>query len=49
MRITKTSLTEKQEEFLYFLYSKKNEKDNNLDRFLYFCLWIECYCLALHY
>jgi len=40
---TKTSLTEKQEEFLYFLYSKKNEKDNNLDRFLYFCLWIECY------
>ena len=25
---TKTSLTEKQEEFLQFLYSKKNEKDN---------------------
>ena len=40
---TKTSLTEKQEEFLQFLYSKKNEKDNILDRFLYFCLWIGCY------
>ena len=40
---TKTSLTEKQEEFLHFLYSKKNEKDNNLDRFFYFCLWIGCY------
>ena len=38
---TITSLTEKQEEFLFFLYSKKNADDNNiLDRFLYFCLLI---------
>ena len=40
---TKTSLTEKKEEFLHFLYSKKHEKDNILDRFLYFCLWVGCY------
>ena len=40
---TKTSLTERQEEFLQFLYSKKNVNDNILDRFLYFCLWVGCY------
>ena len=40
---TKTSLTDKQEEFLQFLYSKKNINDNILDRFLYFSLWIGSY------
>ena len=40
---TKTSLTDKQEEFLQFIYSKKNPNDNILDRFLYFCLWIGSY------
>ena len=40
---TKTSLTDKQEEFLQYLYSKKNVNDNVLDRFLYFTLWIGSY------
>ena len=40
---TKKSITSKQEEFLLFLFSKKNENDNILDRFLYFCLWIGSY------
>ena len=40
---TKTSLTDKQEEFLHFIYSKKNPNDNVLDKFLYFCLWLGSY------
>ena len=40
---TKTSLNEKQEEFLQFIYSKKIEGDTSLDRFFYFCLWIGSY------
>jgi len=33
------TINKKQEEFLLFLYSKKNPKENILDRFLYFFLW----------
>ena len=36
-------MTDKQEEFLQFIYSKKNPNDNILDRFLYFCLWVGSY------
>ena len=39
----KQSLSEKQEEFLLFLYSKRNVNDSLLDRFLYFFLWIGSY------
>ena len=39
----KIFINENQEEFLQFLYSKMNDKDNILDRFLYFCLWIGCH------
>ena len=44
---TKTSLNKKQEEFLLFLYSKRNINDNVLDRFLYFNLWIDSYFEAI--
>ena len=37
------SLSAKQEDFLFFIFSKKNEKCENIDRFLYFCLWIGAY------
>ena len=40
---TKTSLTEQQEEFLRFLCFKKYTNDKNLDKFIYFCLWVENY------
>ena len=40
---TKTYLNKKQIEFIQFLYNKKNNNENILDRFLYFCLWIGCY------
>ena len=39
----KKSINKQQEEFLLFLYSKKNVNDNLLDRFLYFFLWIGSY------
>jgi len=37
------TINKKQEEFLLFLYSKKNSKDSILDRFLYFFLWAGSY------
>ena len=40
---TKTSITQRQEEFLFFIFSKRNENDTILDRFLYFCLWVGSY------
>ena len=49
-RNTTTSLTTKQVDFLSFLFSKKNyDEDENLDRFLYFCLWFEAYCEDIIY
>ena len=37
------SLSTKQEDFLFFIFSKKNENCENMDRFLYFCLWVGAY------
>ena len=37
------TINKRQEEFLLFLYNKKNPKDNILDRFLYFFLWAGSY------
>ena len=40
---TNTSITQKQEEFLFFIFSKKNPNEEIKDKFIYFCLWIGSY------
>ena len=40
---TDISITQRQEEFLFFIFSKKNVNDEIIDRFIYFCLWVGSY------